>query len=272
MILDINNPKCRNEMMLWAKTKGLVLTKTNNLPTYSNAFIIRNEEELESIYNCLPEKFCMRADYRLGNEPVKVSGQNGTKNNVKEYLKKVKKDNPMGAIIVYYNEKFCESYNVDGAIYVDFNVKDAVYIECVGKGFDGREISHGTACHETYNIPWDEVPFFQESKMGQYRSKIVQPEEYLEQRDRRIKSLSNLEKIDKELLEDKIPKEYKTITQGLMQEIKDKILFPLYYAKDLQYNNKEYIALCNIEYENLICAEIYRSERHIIKQKEDKVK
>ncbi len=273
MILDINNEECKNEIMLWAKAKGLLLAKTHKMPTFSNAFVIRNKEELNSIKDQLPEKFCMRADYRLGNNAVKVKGQNGTKRIIESYLESAKNADEAAAILVYYGDKFYESYNTDGAFYVDFNVKNAVYIDYVGKGFDGRGISNGVAFHETFSIPWDEVQFFQESKMEKYRTKLIKPEEYLVQRELRINSLikedlgNNMqEKAKREFLETKIPKEYKPISHGRMQEIKDKIIFPLMNAKDLQYQYKEYIAMCNIEYGEIRVAEIYRSERHLNKE------
>ena len=265
MILDINNPKCENEIMLWAKSKGLLLTKTYSLPSFSQGYIIKSQEELNTILNTLPEKFYMRSDYRLGNRPIYVSGQNGTKDMVSKYLETVKDKDEFGAIIIYFDEDFCESYNTDGAFYVTFNVNNAVYIDYVGKGFDGREISHGKAVHESFYIPWDEVPFFQENKMGVYRKKLVNEEEYLQQRELRIQSLSS-EELDEEFLEANIPKQYKPMSAGTMQEIKDKIIFPLFNAKDLQRQYKEYTAICNIQKGKIICAEIYRSERHLNKE------
>lgn len=273
MILDINNPECKNEIMLWAKSKGILLAKTHQMPTFSNAFVIRNKEELNSIIDQLPEKFYMRADYRLGNNPVKVKGKNGTKQIINSYLESAKNADEAAAILVYYGDKFCESYNTDGAFYVDFNVKNAVYIDYVGRGFDGRGISDGTAFHESFSIPWEEVQFFQESKMEKYRTKLIKPEEYLAQRELRIDSLlsEDLGKdlqgdLKKQFLETKIPKEYQPISQGRMQEIRDKVMFPLMNAKDLQYQYKEYIAMCNIEHGEIKVAEIYRSERHLNKE------
>lgn len=253
--------------------KEYYLQRLIKMPTFSNAFVIRNKEELNSIIDQLPEKFYMRADYRLGNNPVKVKGQNGTKQIIDSYLESAKNADEAAAILVYYGDKFCESYNTDGAFYVDFNVKNAVYIDYVGRGFDGRGISDGTAFHESFSIPWEEVQFFQESKMEKYRTKLIKPEEYLAQRELRIDSLLSEDlgndlqgDLKKQFLETKIPKEYKPVSQGRMQEIRDKVIFPLMNAKDLQYQYKEYIAMCNIEHGEIKVAEIYRSERHLNKE------
>lgn len=109
--------------------------------------------------------------------------------------------------------------------------------------------------------------------MEKYRTKLIKPEEYLAQRELRIDSLlsEDLGKdlkgdLKKQFLETKIPKEYQPISQGRMQEIRDKVMFPLMNAKDLQYQYKEYIAMCNIEHGEIKVTEIYRSERHLNKE------
>ena len=60
------------------------------------------------------------------------------------------------------------------------------------------------------------------------------------------------------------------IPESRIEEIYEKVIFPLFQAKDLQYRYKEYAAFCNINHGEIKVGEVYRSERHIIKSDRDR--
>lgn len=50
-----------------------------------------------------------------------------------------------------------ERIHTQGGVNVEFKIRDHVYIDYVGPGFDARELCLGKAVHESWNIPWEEV-------------------------------------------------------------------------------------------------------------------
>ena len=149
------------EISKYGKARGYLLAKRYKLPAYSNFFIVENEEEIQRLLDTYKnqDEFCMRADTAIGNMPIAVGGQNGNRNTVFDYMEQIKKKaeeiGTKGVAIIYWNNgKFCPTYETDGCFYLDYRTKKELIIDYIGKGWDGSYLSHGTACHETYVIPW----------------------------------------------------------------------------------------------------------------------
>ena len=53
-----------------------------------------------------------------------------------------------------------------------------VYIDAVGRGYDGREVSKGLDCHERYFIPWFDVRKCNLSNFKNYRTYLVNEDDY----------------------------------------------------------------------------------------------
>ena len=126
---------------------------------------------------------------------------------VPQMIEEMKRQNPNSALLITKTKnKQIPRYEDDGGFAVLFDKDKNVIIELVGKGFDGRELTHGKTVHESYTIPWGKILY--------------------------IKDKSNLVKDDKKVLEKKIPKTYKPVENEIIKQIIEDIIFELYIKKE----------------------------------------
>jgi hypothetical protein len=268
-MLDANKVSDIKEISKYGKARGFLVAKRYKLPTYSNFYIIENEEEAKLLLeqHKEQEKFCMRADTTMGNVPLGIDGKNGNRETIFEYLKEIKEKSKElginGAAIIYWNKgKFCPTYDTDGCFYLDYcKNRNALIIDYVGKGWDGSFLSHGTACHETYEIPWKDILFFDENNKNRYRKQIISEQSYSKLREDRIKDLIKDFGLSLEECNQVIPNEYKGIKSEHLRQTFNQVILPMYDRKDLQRYYQEYIAIAQIENDKVLVPEIILPER-----------
>ena len=272
-MLDANKTSDIYEMSKYGKARGFLLAKKYKLPTFSNFFIIQNEEDLRKLLSTYPNQndFCMRSDARIGDTPVGVSGKNGNRENIFEYMQEIQqKSNELGTkgvAVIYWNEDgFCPTYEIEGSFYLDYRKEKELLIDYVGKGWDGSYLSHGSACHETYRIPWNEILFFDENKRRTYRKKVVTQSEYEQLRRERIAYLTQ-KGIPEDIIENSIPRDYNGIDNEYFRQVINKVMIPMFDRKDLQMHYMEYIPIAQIEKGKVIVPEIILPERLRKKEK-----
>lgn len=102
-----------------------------------------------------------------------------------------------------------------------------MYMDYVGPSFDCREMCLGKATHESWSIPWSEVPFMKDSAITKYKTSEISQEGYVETAKERIAFLVNtfLDRAD-EIFET-IPKRYKGISRQAFRDIRDQVIFSL---------------------------------------------
>ena len=195
-MLNANVKTDLSEISKYGKGRGFLLARRYNLPTYSHFFIIQREEEIEELLNAYPEQknFCMRSDTKIGDKPIGVGGKNGNRESIFDFFKKVKNKSSElksnGVAIIYWNDgDFCPTYETEGSFYLYFITHKELLVDYIGKGWDGSYLSHGTACHESFAIPWEEIIFLNNSNYRQYRKKVVSQSEYDVLREIRINKL-----------------------------------------------------------------------------------
>lgn len=266
-MLDGNKINDIREISKYGKAKGFLVAKRYNLPTYSNFFIIESEDEVQELLDKYENQndFCMRSDTKIGYTPIGVGGQNGNRKTIFEYIRKIRqKANELGtkgvAIIYWNNGEFCPTYKTDGCFYLDYRTKKELIIDYIGKGWDGSYLSHGSTCHETYSIPWEDILFLDDNNRIQYRKKIVGQNEYNELRTSRINELSR-KGLSREIVEKSIPEEYKGIKNDYFRQIVNQVIIPMYDSKELQRYYKEYIPIAQIENGKVLVPEVILPER-----------
>jgi len=127
-----------------------------------------------------------------------------------EIIKEIKKENPKGVLILFHlNINSSERYEREAGISVGISLGRNIYIDAVGKGFDGREVLKGISCHERYIIPWEDIRKVNINNFKEYNTFLISQENYLKSREERINYLISCG-LTLEVLEQKIPKEYKT--------------------------------------------------------------
>ena len=77
-------------------------------------------------------------------------------------------------------------YERYAGISVGVSLGNAIYIDAVGKGFDGREISKGVCVHERYYIPWFEIRGLTIENFHKYNIYTIDQLDYIQTRNERI--------------------------------------------------------------------------------------
>ena len=150
-----------------------------------------------------------------------------------DVIKKVKEINPKGVVILFHlNTKKTERYEREAGISVGISLGNKVYIDAVGHGFDGREVLKGISCHERYTIPWNELRRVNQDNFKEYRTYLINPSQYLETRKERINYLISCG-LEKEKIEENIPKEYQEIPDYIWLSIIKDILKVLEKEEDV---------------------------------------
>lgn len=101
-------------------------------------------------------------------------------------------------------------------------------MDYVGPSFDCGEISKGKAAHETWNIPWEEVPFMKDTAIRKFKVFEIPQEAYIETAKERIKTLINYYPHKKDEIMQAMPTTFKAMPIQMFRDIRDKVIFPLY--------------------------------------------
>lgn len=113
-------------------------------------------------------------------------------------------------------------------ILLDVKIGDHIYIDYVGPSFDCRELCTGKAAHETWNIPWDEVPFMKESAIHKYKTSEITQEQYIETAKERMLFLVKAFPNRKDEIIETMPKRYPGIKRSLFRDLREQVIFPLW--------------------------------------------
>lgn len=187
---------------------------------------VKNKEKLNnltSIRNGNPiSQYCMKSI------PVKE-----TETDIIQVIKKIKEENKDGVLILFHlNVDSSERYERYAGISVGVSLGKKIYIDAVGKGFDGREVLKGISCHERYVIPWDDIRKLSIENFNNYNIFKISKEEYEKSREERITYLSSCG-LDLNILENNIPKVYSDIPDFIWIDIIRNIIKPLLKEEDL---------------------------------------
>ena len=266
-MLNANKITDIKEISKYGKAKGFLLAKRYNLPTFSNFFIIENEDEVQALLDTYKNQndFCMRSDAKIGDAPIGVGGQNGNRKTIFDFIKKVReKSNELGSsgvAIIYWNEgDFCPTYEIEGSFYLDYRTQKELLIDYIGKGWDGSYLSHGSACHETYAILWEDILFLNDNNIRKYRRQVVSQSAYEDLRTIRINELVKCG-VSREVAEKSIPRVYNGINNEYFRQVINRVVVPMYDSRELQRYYKEYIPIVQIENGKVIVPEVILPER-----------
>ena len=157
----------------------------------------------------------------------------GKNPNIPSIFKKVKELDAEGVIVLFdLCHEPSERYEREAGISLGVSIGVGVYIDAVGKGFDGREVSKGLDCHERYFIPWFDLRKVTISNFRKYRTYLISKEKYEESRKNRVVFLKSLN------LKEKVFSSYIPTTY---QEIPDFIWLDVirYVIKELENREEE---------------------------------
>lgn len=232
MILDIKNKEHLPIINMYKKCKGITLVEKYlpKLSQLNKMYVIDCIEDWKKVEDEFPiDMMTVRCDCLEGVNGKLPSGQTFSRNRVKEYIKEVKEKVPNAVIILEDMKKGSnERIHTKGGVTLDIKIGDHIYMDYVGPGFDARELCEGKAVHESWNIPWEEVPFLEDTAIKTYKITEVNSKEYIETAKERIQFLINAFPDKKHEIIETMPKNYKKIDIKIFRDVRNQIIFPLW--------------------------------------------
>ena len=168
---------------------------------------------------------------RNGNPVSEISMESITIKNMNQdrldALKIIKNTNENGVLILFSVEnEISNRYERYAGISIGVSLGNAVYIDAVGKGFDGNEVTKGISCHERYTIPWSDLRKLCIENFKEYNTYVIDNKDYLDTREKRISFLLK-RNVERNVLEKSIPKEYKPIPDFIWLDVIKNVIKPL---------------------------------------------
>ena len=232
MILDIDKKEHIPMINRYKKCKGIALVNKYlpQLTPLNKMYVINSLEDWEKVENEFPlEMMTVRCDCPRGINGKLPNGQTFDRNRVKGYIEEVKSAVPDAVIILEDMKKGSnERIHAQGGVNLDVKIGDYIYIDYVGPSLDCRELCTGKAVHESWNIPWDEVPFMKESSIKRYKTFEINQREYIETAKERMLFLIKAFPDRKDEILETMPKRYNGINRQIFRDVRENVIFPLW--------------------------------------------
>ena len=217
---------------MYKKCKGIALVDKYlpKLSPLNKMYVINSLEDWEKVEHEFPvQMMTARCDCPKGVNGKLPNGQTFNRDRVRGYIEEVKSAVPDAVIILEDMKSGSnERIHTQGGVNLDIQIGDHVYIDYVGPGFDCRELCTGKAAHETWNIPWNEVPFLKDSAITKYKTSEISQEEYVETAKERILFLIKAFPDRKEEILQTMPKRYNGISRQIFRDVREQVIFPLW--------------------------------------------
>lgn len=232
MILDLSKKEHLPMINMYKKCKGISLVNKYlpNLSPLNKIYVINSMEDWKQVENEFPEHMMtVRCDSPKGVNGRLPSGQTFDRDRVSGYIGEVKSAVP-DAVLILEDMKpgTNERIHTQGGVNLDIKIGDYILMEYVGPSFDCRELCTGKAAHESWNIPWDEVPFMNDASIRKYKVGTIDQEEYISTAKERLAFLLNAFPDKKEEIFSTMPKTFQGMDINLFRDVRDKVIFPLW--------------------------------------------
>lgn len=210
-MLNINNPSDKIEMMNYHRTRDMInlLTFFPNLSPIRNLTLVKSKEDYQNNFEFCKNFSTQRNDTLITKpfmKSVEVAASNPSV--VKETFDIIKKLDRDSVLVLFdLCHEPSERYKRYAGISIGVSVGNCVYIDAVGRGFDGREVSKGITSHEHYYIPWFELRKVNIENFRKYRTYLISHDEYKASRKSRIDFLNSIG-LKNEVIFNYIPEEY----------------------------------------------------------------
>jgi len=194
-MLTMNNPEDINKMRNYYRTSDMLnlLMYFPEISPIKNLTIIEDEQDYLENIAYIETLDSNRVDSLKGRSVITGIETSGKKESFLEMLRKVKTKDSQGVLTLFNLDNVpSERYERYAGIAIGIDVGNCVYIDAVGKGFDGREVSKSICTHERYFIPWFELRKCCIENFKQYQTFQIDNKEYQKTRIDRIKFLESI--------------------------------------------------------------------------------
>lgn len=235
----------------YGKARGSVYLQKYlpDLTPFTDIFLVNDINEWLKVKDNFDEHSFIRPDTPIGDKIVRLDGSNGMLESVPNMIMEMKEQNPKSALLIVKTKGIqIPRYEDNGGFVVLFDIPNQIVIEFVGQGFDGRELTHGKAVHESFIIPWNKVLFIKNrsdlKKYHEVTSYKVNKEDYEKSREERINFLMRRCNYPRELLDNSIPRFFTSIDDDIIKQVLDDIIFNLYIKeRELLKDNLNYFCI-----------------------------
>lgn len=155
-----------------------------------------------------------------------------------------------------------ERYQRFAGIAIGISINNGIYIDAVGKGFDGREISKGISIHESFFVPWQFINNLNTENLRNYRCFLIKDKEYTISRIKRINFLKSIGYKEIEI-NNWIPEKYEEISNFIWEDVIENVIIKAYSIRDklLLYNLCEFVISGHTEGRKYMPWQIYDKTR-----------
>lgn len=245
-MLTINKQEDIEKMQKYYRTSDMLnlLIYFPKLSPIRNLTIIENEEDYIKNIEYINTLDSIRVDSLKERNLITGIESTGRKDDFLNTLKRVKEKDNQGVIVLFNVANIpSERYERYAGISVGIDLGKCVYIDAVGKGFDGREVSKSICTHERYCIPWFELRHCCTENFKQYQTFQIDELSYQKTRIDRIKFLESLG-LDPNIFSKFIPETYEPIPDYIWLSIIKNLLKELEKKEDiLAANNFTHFAI-----------------------------
>lgn len=238
-MLTINNPNDIQKMKNYYRTSDMI-----NLMLYfpevspiKDLTIIEDEQDYLNNLDYINTLENNRVD-SLKSRPLITGIENtGKREEFLSTLRKVKEKDPNGVLVLFnVTNEPSQRYERYAGISVGVDIGKCVYIDAVGKGFDGREVSKSICNHERYYIPWFDLRSCNIENFKQYQTYQINESNYQKTRFDRIEFLKSIG-LDYEIFSKYIPNIYEPIPDFIWLSVIKDILKKLEKEEEILLNS-----------------------------------
>ena len=269
-MLSVNNKKDIKKMMNYHRTRDMI----NLLIYFPQCSPIINLKIIESVQDYLDNygecngSSAHRID-SLITKPVINSIETGSyEQDFVKLIERIKSIDTDGVLVLFdlINDRSLR-YERYAGISVGISVGNGVYIDAVGKGYDGREVSKGIISHEGYFIPWNKIRSCNISNFKKFQTYQINKENYQKSRAERVKFLLSIG-TGKTVIEKAVPKIYKPIPDFIWEDILKNIIkkLPKMEEELLTAGFKEVAISGHTEGKRFLPWQMFDSGRYLLKK------
>ena len=220
-MLKYENIDDRIKMMNYHRTRDMInlMMYFPDISPIRDLTIVEDIEDYKNNYDYCKSLSSERNDTLRSKPSMKSIETSGGNSNIEELFKKVKEIDSDGVIVLFnLSHEPSQRYQRYAGISVGISLNSGVYIDAVGKGFDGREVSKGIVTHERYFIPWFDIRRCNINNFKEYRTYLINDEDYSKSRKDRINFLISVG-LDENEVNKNVPVKYEKIPNFIWLDI-----------------------------------------------------
>lgn len=232
-MLCIHNPSDIAQMKKYYRTRDMIhlLELFPEVSPICDLTIVESIEDFLAHEEYLRTLDHNRVDSLVGKKILNIENA-GHSSAFLDTLQKIKEQDKQGVLVLFrVNALPSERYERYAGISIGVDVGKCVFIDAVGKGFDGREVSKGICVHERYMIPWFDLRKCCIANFKTYQTFLIPQEEYAATRKERISFLKSVG-LDATQFCSYLPEKYEPIPDFIWKDVLERIIKPLEKKED----------------------------------------